>query len=63
MGNLKEMKKEFNKPVILCPICATPMDFLEEWNSNLKITKCYECGCSNCGAILKFKDYEKKWTK
>ncbi len=46
---------------ILCSICAMPMNFLEEWDSNLKMTKCYKCGCSNCGAILEFKDYEKKF--
>ena len=37
---------------IICPICETPMDFLEEWDSNLKMTKCYKCDCSNCESIL-----------
>jgi len=46
---------------IICPICEIPMDKLEEWDSNLKMTKIYKYGCSNCGAILEFKDYEKKY--
>jgi hypothetical protein len=58
-----KFKKKDDVCEILCPICAMPMDFLEEWDSNLKMTECYKCGCMNCGAILEFKDYEQKFKK